>query len=206
MSQRPVPGVPTVAEDPKTRRQKEIEATERLLAKSEGLLEDVDGSFLMKECVPRAYPKFERSEVKTGSILGVGGFGVVYEVKDILLKNDTASPINEVIVTHGPGEGGNEVASAISDAMESDMDNASTRFGKSQHGGSHIPPPLDDKHYEISIAREQMSTYVRRNGDARYAIKRLHRDLNDLERTRGKLDLALEAKFLSVLWHPNIGT
>jgi hypothetical protein len=43
--------------------------------------------------------------------------------------------------------------------------------------------------------------------DARYAIKRLHGDtLNDFERVRGSIDLAMEAKYLSALSHPNIGT
>jgi hypothetical protein len=43
--------------------------------------------------------------------------------------------------------------------------------------------------------------------DARYAIKRLHWDtLNDFERVRGSIDLAMEAKYLSALSHPNIGT
>ena len=43
--------------------------------------------------------------------------------------------------------------------------------------------------------------------DARYAIKRLHWDtLSDFERVRGSIDLAMEAKYLSALSHPNIGT
>jgi len=65
----------------------------------------------------------------------------------------------------------------------------------------------DEEHYELGVARKHMQQHVRRNGrDARYAIKRLHSDLSVLERARGVIDLAIEAKLLSVLWHPNIGT
>jgi hypothetical protein len=41
-------------------------------------------------------------------------------------------------------------------------------------------------------------------GSARYAIKRLRPDLNKLEYARGALDLAIEIKYMSLLWHPNI--
>ena len=40
---------------------------------------------------------------------------------------------------------------------------------------------------------------------ARYAIKRLKSDLNELNRVRGAIDLAIEVKLLSRLHHPNIG-
>jgi hypothetical protein len=40
---------------------------------------------------------------------------------------------------------------------------------------------------------------------ARYAIKRLKSDLNELNRVRGAIDLAIEVKILSRLHHPNIG-
>jgi hypothetical protein len=47
---------------------------------------------------------------------------------------------------------------------------------------------------------------VTKNGYARYALKRLHNDLTELERARGMVDLAVEAKYLSLVWHPNIST
>ena len=43
-----------------------------------------------------------------------------------------------------------------------------------------------------------------RKGVSRYALKRLHEELTELERARGIVDLAIEAKYLSVVWHPNI--
>jgi serine/threonine protein kinase len=62
----------------------------------------------------------------------------------------------------------------------------------------------DDGHYDISTAREQIASSCLRDGDARYAIKHVHSDLSKLGHARGIIDLALEAKYLSVVLHPNI--
>jgi serine/threonine protein kinase len=63
---------------------------------------------------------------------------------------------------------------------------------------------MDDEHYDISTAREQIPRRCLRDGDARYAVKFLHPELSKLELARGIIDLALEAKYLSVVSHPNI--
>ena len=62
----------------------------------------------------------------------------------------------------------------------------------------------EEEHYDIATARRRMSKYCLRDGDARYAVKQLHTDLSELEHARGMIDLAIEAKFLSVVSHPNI--
>jgi hypothetical protein len=59
-------------------------------------------------------------------------------------------------------------------------------------------------HYDVTKARSVMSRRCERNGDYRYALKRLHDDLGHVEQARGMVDMAVEAKFLSVVWHPNI--
>ena len=53
-------------------------------------------------------------------------------------------------------------------------------------------------------SRNHMSKYYLRDGDARYAIKRLRTDINRKNRLKGIFDLSLEAKFLSVIDHPHI--
>jgi hypothetical protein len=63
----------------------------------------------------------------------------------------------------------------------------------------------EDHHYELDTARQKMASRCLRHGDARYAIKILDPSLSDLDRTRGLIDMALEVKYLRVLWHPNIG-
>ena len=60
-------------------------------------------------------------------------------------------------------------------------------------------------HYDVSTARAHMANHTQRLGSARYAIKRLKDDLDELDRARGALDLAIEIKLMSAFWHPNIG-
>lgn len=49
-----------------------------------------------------------------------------------------------------------------------------------------------------------MSNNDRRDGYARYAIKKIHNDLDEESTIEAIVDLALEAKFLTVLDHPHI--
>ena len=53
-------------------------------------------------------------------------------------------------------------------------------------------------------SRRYLSNNCLRDGDARYAIKKVRTDLDSEDFCRGIRDLALEAKFLSVIDHPHI--
>mmetsp|Transcript_30681 Transcript_30681/g.44613 ORF Transcript_30681/g.44613 Transcript_30681/m.44613 type:complete len:345 (-) Transcript_30681:2268-3302(-) len=53
-------------------------------------------------------------------------------------------------------------------------------------------------------ARKFMEMNCIRNGSSRYAVKVLRPDLTELEQEKGTIDLAVEAKYLTVLSHPNI--
>jgi len=57
---------------------------------------------------------------------------------------------------------------------------------------------------DLESIRKIMAGKSRRNGDARYAIKKLRRDLVGIERTKGIIDLAIEARFLTTICHTNI--
>jgi Protein tyrosine and serine/threonine kinase len=66
---------------------------------------------------------------------------------------------------------------------------------------------LDDddiSEYEVNFLRHFMSTHTMRGGIARYAIKRARSDLKSNELEGAVVDLAIEAKFLSTMCHPNI--
>jgi hypothetical protein len=217
------------------RRPKEIEATRKLLAEASHLLKEVDESEILRNGSKRLYPTFDRSEIKFGPLLGVGGFGIVFEVKDINLRIPSEVDVSETkpIPTTTPStdaatatttatassesNGGNAVnegsgltAQTLQNS-ESSQSIAITTIALTDdlnHVAIKLPSGVtaqDDAHYDVRIARKHMANMVRRNGDARYAVKRLHRDLTDLERARGMIDLAIEAKYLSVMWHPNIG-
>ncbi|KAL7567965.1 hypothetical protein ACA910_019674 [Epithemia clementina (nom. ined.)] len=241
------------APTPQSRREKEIEATKKLLQNADQIVKDADESFLLSENKPREYPEFDRNEIKFGPVLGVGGFGIVFEVKDIILalpseveiledadtdqlnnKNNSYSEHTAESLASPLSDEKKDVASATSNNLVTCVNapvtsvdrHARLRSDASQttttttYGDAEAPSPAkgnstisrstemkighDDSHYDIKIARQHMAEHVRRNGEARYAVKRLHRDLSDLERARGMIDLAIEAKYLSVVWHPNI--
>lgn len=57
---------------------------------------------------------------------------------------------------------------------------------------------------EITFLRGFMSTHATRQGIARYAIKRARSDLRPDEILESVVDLAVEARFLATMRHPNI--
>lgn len=121
----------------------------------------------------REFPKYDASEIKSGDLLGSGGFSAVREVLEIELKDDDQ--------TYDVDE-------------EKKKEKLSDVLG---HDHNH--------HYDVSTARTYMAKHTQRHGSARYAIKRLKDDLDEFERARGVLDLAIEVKLMSAFWHPNIG-
>jgi hypothetical protein len=191
------------AASPPSRREQERAATRQLLAQAESLLASVDASEFMQ--TRRPYPRFARTEVRLGPLLGVGGFGIVFEIEGLSLKLPTEAESSK--------EGDEETSptGVKADGTKPSTDDSTSarmRIPETEPIDPEIATvsPLDEAHYEVTTARQHMRENVRRNGDARYAIKRLHRDLRDLDRVRGMIDLAIEAKFLSAVWHPNVGT
>jgi serine/threonine protein kinase len=64
---------------------------------------------------------------------------------------------------------------------------------------------VHDYHYDISVARDRMVEQYMRQGEARYAVKYLRtQEVTLEERARGRVDLAIEIKYLHALNHPNI--
>lgn len=62
-----------------------------------------------------------------------------------------------------------------------------------------------DLHDDVSTARKRMATKCIRQGDARYAVKYLRpHAIEEEERALGRIDLAIEIKYLHALDHPNI--
>ena len=157
----------------------EAKEAKKLFAKAGKILSEVDKALIFKTHPARQLPSFQRSELKYGPILGVGGFCVVKEIRKVTLCAQTTTGVlseDEAAVT----------AAAAAATMEKNSLLA------------------DDDHYDISTAREQISNRCLRDGDARYAVKFLHPELSKLENARAIIDLALEAKYLSAVSHPNI--
>lgn len=181
----------------------------------------------------RAMPTFRPEEITLGPELGHGGFGVVNEIIKFTLDEDDVDTSKENKDNSQDVDGSKENKPNSQDPAEkngndgdgvldekalveiSDSGNQRTENGKSivfsgkdedWDKEKDLPSLVDnhDFHYDITKARHVMSSRVFRNGKGRYALKRLHEDLTTLEKARGMVDLAVEAKYLSVVWHPNI--
>ena len=65
---------------------------------------------------------------------------------------------------------------------------------------------MHDNHYDVANAKQFMADHFLRAGkDARYAVKQLRKNnRTELTRDRAMMDLAIEARILSLLRHPNI--
>ena len=113
----------------------------------------------------REYPHFDGASLTLGKLLGVGGFGIVYQVKEIGLGDNDEEKDDEK---------------------------------KVDEDDEHL------NHYTVHTAKRFMAQHAQRNGQARYALKRLIPDLTPTEIQRGRFDLAIECILLSSIDHPNI--
>jgi len=123
-------------------------------------------------------PRFKRSEIVLGRVLGRGGFCVVNEILNFKLEPN--SPFDQHSF----------------DAEGHLLDEEEDEFGELRYDGGVL---VQDRKF--------MSRRCLRQGKhARYAIKTLSDEcLNDPERfVGGVIDLAVESRFLAVIKHPNI--
>jgi len=194
----------------------EAQYAKLLLSKADKILTQIDESYIIKERDHqiRPMPVFRPEEISLGKVLGTGGFGIVNEIKAFFLDPDT----EEENSSSSPDEKKTDAVTTTDvDASDSTLPEASDsnphenqkpfrperkhslqRMKQdSEFSNTHV-------HYDITKARHLMQRRATRNGTARYALKRLHGVLSELERARGMIDLASEAKYLSVVWHPNI--
>ena len=160
----------------------EKDRAEQILKQADTILKKVDEAYIFTASGQQAreFPKFQGSEMKMGPLLGIGGFSGVFEITEIILKQKAEEVKEEKPDSPCEGEG-------------PFIENTTK-------------PTADEDHYDIANARDIMANRCIRFGSSRYALKLLRPDLNELERVRGMLDLAIEIKLLSILWHPNIGT
>jgi len=194
-----------------------------LMARADKILKAVDNSYIIKERGhhPRNMPKFKHTEIELGRTLGAGGFGIVNQITafDLELEEETQTPEpNDKKESAGGAEtekkaeteeGAQPTASTTEGGA--DYTTATASVTETTKKDQYSPVTTgdgyeDDSHYDIEGARELMQKRCLRRGVTRYALKRLHDDLSDVEKARAMIDLAVEAKYLSVVWHPNIGT
>lgn len=174
----------------------------KILKKADTLLAEVDNSYIVTETdhEKRDLAYFRPEEITLGAVLGRGGFGVVNEISGFCLdevpeeQNDKESEGQvENIPANENGDDGAEKDNQDNPAKA----NIATKNRREKQDSLY-------GHYDANEARELMRDRVQKNNHSRYALKRLHDDLTEVEQARGMIDLAIEAKFLSIVWHPNI--
>lgn len=177
------------------------------------ILNEVDQAPIFNIEPKRWFPSFEKSEVKLGAVLGIGGFGIVREVTSFvpIAAKDMSTLDSTTAAEMADASSNNEISlgdlfaletGAVTDSCGGGSNNNTTTFGPAFRHDSSLG---DDSHYDASSAREIMTRRCIRNGDARYAVKALMKeDLNQMEFEQGRVDLAIEVKYLQALNHPNI--
>ena len=183
----------------------------RLLGRADKILADVDASYIISHRghKQRLMPVFRPEEITLGKTLGTGGFGIVQEIDKITLdpeedaeRLEKAQEYNNNQLTNGNSHG--NINNNNNNNNNNASDNHSGRVSTVISTCEELLLQDDHVHYNVDMARHWMSQRCQRQDVARYALKRLHGDLNEVERARGMIDLAVEAKYLSVVWHPNI--
>jgi len=195
---------------------REAAMAQKILKGADHALKLVDDAFIIQHRghAPRPMPTFRPEEISLGKVLGMGGFGIVNEIRKFTLDDE--------LEQNGHATNDSEEGDACGDAAEveahpqsvvsfdlddnPEKDEAGGAVGKNNlltHSGNSTLGDLH-VHYDITQARATMKRRCCQNDTCRYALKRLRDDLNALEKARGMVDLAIEAKYLSVVWHPNI--
>ena len=125
-----------------------------------------------------------------GEELGQGEFGVVHSVTEMIIsKYDQSS--NETQNTSSVNKRDKEKDSDVVDTGDIKLRGL-------------VSDNLKMPDEEVAEEKEFMIAHCVRNGESRYAIKTLKPDLGIKYLPRAMLDLAIEARTLEVLSHPNI--
>jgi hypothetical protein len=202
--------------------QQENEHARKMLEGSDAILAAVDNAYIIKQRghKVRAMPTFRPEEVSLGKVLGTGGFGIVNEIKGFFLdkEDETESQTQALSEEESSDEKSALIQNNPEDTMDATLPSTGLRKRNSEPKITIVPTDSDKAvtresdlldshtHYDVSKAKQVMSMRAIKSGGGRYALKRLHDDLSQLERARGMIDLAVEAKYLSTVWHPNIST
>ena len=153
-------------------------------------------------------PTFDKSELELGKQLGKGSFSTVDEIRGIYLRRNREMAISQTTKLKLPPRSPTSRTSHAANSPRQSEYSSSTM--------SMVPPRLSKitRHESADTQatndvenRQFIADHCHRNdGDARYALKSLRKDVTeDPDKLLVALcDLAVESRFLSSLEHPNI--
>ena len=139
-------------------------------------------------------------ELTIGRVLGRGGFCVVSDISKIVL-NDQA-----ILADHSGGESPSPNLDHSEASLTSSQRFLAQYSAAAAHNNSHTGADEDQIHNVVQDRHFMEKFCIRKGKDTRYAIKRLQdSSFKDAQVfVNGVVDLAIEARFLSVIRHPNI--
>mmetsp|Transcript_24735 Transcript_24735/g.36653 ORF Transcript_24735/g.36653 Transcript_24735/m.36653 type:complete len:668 (+) Transcript_24735:48-2051(+) len=188
------------------------------------ILDKLSNSPFFSKHKAKRIPHFLLEEIEFGSYLGEGEFSIVKEAKDFNVNDlcpicvlhqfkdsDRNMQASESPNENGDRDGGKKVLK-LPEPPKFDNDLGIENFSMSISADGDVSDldtaGFQDDHQEEDMedvaSKGFMKHHCLRNGSARYAIKQLKSTLTGTKRADGAIDLAIEAKFLSVLSHPNI--
>ena len=133
-------------------------------------------------------PKFEEKEIVAGNILGRGGFCVVREVEKIKPGGINVNP-------------NKKPSKNMKGRFSLRMMRKKVKGGNDDFDVSDYPTIEDLKCPRESVASKSKKS---RSKGSRFVMKTVSTDSDKITFMKAHVDMALEAKFLSVLEHPNI--
>lgn len=191
-----------------------LASVEELLATASRVVEFAgEDSKVLNSGILERVPQFSDREIVSGGIIGRGGFCVVRDVDRIRVQGrgggsvrsfrSSGSDKADPVATEARGFG------AILSLCLPKRDNSDDRSLslRSMDGSDHSGCGTGKGALETyKFSREYVATRskkTRKNG-GRYVLKSLNKDTDKINYMKGNVDIAMEARFLAVLDHPNI--
>ena len=176
---------------------------------------EVDRQVNTKIAISRSnrIPRFDPDEIKVGRVIGRGGFCIVSEIREIRL---TPSQQQQQQHQRGPSMGSHNTADLSSTTERTNRNNHTNRHNNHQNAKFWKKHSTSDSSMDVSQntagsetvgTRAQLAREVWSKPGGKVVMKQVNREFIDTDRAtflKGIIDLAMEAKFLAHLDHPNI--
>lgn len=183
-------------------------------------------SELVNEDAEARIPRFDKRELSTGHILGKGGYSIVREISVVTLfkpksRENSTKHFGNVLRSSmcrrnsfGSSAGYRRNSNDFSNVARTypmresnfEFPNQEPQDPSCESTGAESFDWDEDEMMKQVHDRAFIANHCMRGGEARYAVKKLHSsyDTDPRQHFNGIVDLAVEARFLAFVRHPNI--